>query len=1026
MMSLDQTIVNFFLRKGYSKEQARGIAAGIHAESRSDPDVRGGYKGRAVGIGQWLGPRRKALFARYGENPTKAQQLEFLHSELQGGDHGGAKVLAKKTASQVLRSYITDFMRPAAGRETNGDIRRGHAALGLKGGDRASRSGGSTYDRVQASRQEPSAPSIQKVYDAYRSGKMDPRDAAQFEHDVNSGALMLPRGSALKTRPAAPVLPAGVVKAYNSREMSDEDRAAVDADLREGVFALPRGAKLQRPADRTTGEMIGMGARNLLQGAGSLLDVVGAPVNQTINLATGANLSAQPFRDLGAAASDAIGLASPETDSERLHAAIQEGGAQGLLTAGAGVAASGARGAVGAIGRAAAAAPVVDTASSAVSGGASELARQNGAGAIGQIAAGLVAPAGAMAAGRGVAKATSSTVARLGRRAGSPVAEIVADKPRAALIDEAGNLTDDGAELATQNGVTPKELRQALDPQADEAVPVVAADEVTPPARAPNDPTADPVVARQAERAAPYEGPVPEGAAERVAQGREVGIDYTRGQATKNFDVQDAEQRLLASNGPQAEQMRQFRQQQTEQINSAVENLRSAFGSTADTATDRGQVVKDAIRNLRDQGAAGVSRLYTQAAELGGDNLGLITDDIKARVQDVQIDEAVASTIKRKLDQELARYGLVGKSEAPNELGITTTKLDDGSTVSFRGQTEPLTVANAENLRQSINKLWKQDDTGSLGPIKAAIDDAVEEALESAAARGDQTGAVGDAYKAARAAHVEQKQTFANKDVVQQIIDWKKGTRNSEAINPEQVFDKIFAGGKEGVTNLKKVKGILLSSKTPTSAAAWRGIQAHGLATIFDNAIQRSSNAAGEVAEVVSGAKLRTSISRFGPEKLKVLLDPSEYNQVMKLRRVIEDVTIPIAGTTNPSGSGNLIMRLLGNVDATVQGAFAAAGALAAGPVGAAGGAGVGRVVAGAISDAKQAKQATQTVRGAVEYDPAAAMVDDARANAAPASGVADKVRSAGATTIKAFIETYGSPRIIAPVIAAVTPTEDD
>lgn len=1020
-MPLDKTIVDFFRRKGYPDEQARGIAAGIEAEAASDHTAVNDKSG-ALGLGQWLGSRKKALTKKYGPNPSKTQQLEFLHSELQGGDHGGAKVLAKKSAADVLRSYVVDFMRPAKGAETTGDIRRGRAALGEKGGDPSSSRGGSTYDRIQAARQERSTPSIQNVYDAYRAGKMDPRDAAQFEHDVNSGAILLPRGGTLKTKPAAPVLPAGVVKAYNSRQMSDEDRAAVDQDLRDGVFALPKGAKLQRPAARTAGELLGLGTRNILEGAGGLVDVVAAPLNDITNRLTGSNLSTTPFRSGASQLADAAGFARPETDTERLNSAIIEGGTQGLLTAGAGMAASGVQGATGTIGRALASAPVLDTASSALSGGASETARQSGAGPIGQIAAGLLAPAGAIAAGRGVAAAAS----RLGRR---PVVEVIAETPRAALVDEAGNLTDDAIEIATQNGVTPQELRQVIEaePAAPRAAPEAApiegqasrgVEEASPElARA-----FDEAIPEQPARATTIEeAPLPASAVERVTQANEFGVPLTRGQAMKSFDVQDAEQRLLASNGPEAEQLRQFRQTQGESINAAAQQLQEAFGPRA-TATERGQMVKDAIRNLRDQGRQGVTRLYNEAADLGGEELGLITDSIQRAVQDVQIDEKVGQTIKRSLDQELARYGLVGKSDPVNELGITKVKLDDGSSVSFRGEQEPLTAANAENFRQALNRLYQEDTTGSLGPVKAAIDDAVEEALESAATRGEEAGNVGQAYRAAREAHQQQKQTFANKDAVQQIIDWKKGTRNSEAVNPEAVFDKIFAGGKEGLTNLRKVKSILLSSRTPESLAAWRGIQAHGLAQIFEKAIQRNANPAGEVMEVVSGAKLRSSIASFGPEKLKVLLDPAEFNQLMKLRRVIEDATIPVAGTTNPSGSGNLLMRLLGNVDNTVQGAFAAAGAVLGGPVGAAGGAGVGRVVSGAVKDRRAARQAAETIEGVRNYSTDRARIDDAApAPTSRASAASDRAK----TSLKSFIETYNSPRIIAPVLAATASEEE-
>lgn len=126
-------VYQFFRAKGVPDAVARGIAAGVHAESRSDHGVRGGYKGRALGLGQWLGPRRAKLIARYGENPTRRQQLDFMWEELQGGDPGGRAVLSAGDEVAALDAYIRKFMRPAPGAETTGDLSRGMQALGRGG-----------------------------------------------------------------------------------------------------------------------------------------------------------------------------------------------------------------------------------------------------------------------------------------------------------------------------------------------------------------------------------------------------------------------------------------------------------------------------------------------------------------------------------------------------------------------------------------------------------------------------------------------------------------------------------------------------------------------------------------------------------------------------------------------------------------------------------------------------------------------------------------------------------------------------
>ncbi|MEV4934424.1 phage tail tip lysozyme [Sphingobium sp. LSP13-1-1.1] len=131
---LANDVVSFFRGKGYSEAHARGIAAGVAAEASSNHGAVNPTSG-AYGLGQWLGTRKEELFKRYGRNPTRQQQLEFLHWELQGGDHGGAKVLAQADEAGVLRAYVNDFMRPAKGAETTGDLSRGMAALGREGED---------------------------------------------------------------------------------------------------------------------------------------------------------------------------------------------------------------------------------------------------------------------------------------------------------------------------------------------------------------------------------------------------------------------------------------------------------------------------------------------------------------------------------------------------------------------------------------------------------------------------------------------------------------------------------------------------------------------------------------------------------------------------------------------------------------------------------------------------------------------------------------------------------------------------
>jgi hypothetical protein len=129
--SVQDRIASYLKSKGLTADKVQGVLAGIFAETRFRTNAFNGSGGGqgAFGIGQWRGPRLAALRARYGNNPTLDQQLEFLWSELTGGDSGGAGVLGANGAGATARAYLQGFMRPGSG--LSGDISRASRFLGV-------------------------------------------------------------------------------------------------------------------------------------------------------------------------------------------------------------------------------------------------------------------------------------------------------------------------------------------------------------------------------------------------------------------------------------------------------------------------------------------------------------------------------------------------------------------------------------------------------------------------------------------------------------------------------------------------------------------------------------------------------------------------------------------------------------------------------------------------------------------------------------------------------------------------------
>lgn len=107
-------IVNFFMNKGLTKNQAKGIYGNIMQESGGKHNIvsRDGYK--SYGLAQWTGNRKARLFSKYGTNPTVNQQLEYLWEELNTSEKSALDALKNtSTVDDATKVFCQKFERPA-------------------------------------------------------------------------------------------------------------------------------------------------------------------------------------------------------------------------------------------------------------------------------------------------------------------------------------------------------------------------------------------------------------------------------------------------------------------------------------------------------------------------------------------------------------------------------------------------------------------------------------------------------------------------------------------------------------------------------------------------------------------------------------------------------------------------------------------------------------------------------------------------------------------------------------------------
>lgn len=204
---------------------------------------------------------RKAVLDKYGVDAylspqTAAEAAGLLLKESLQRNKGDIKLAAAEYHGGTnpanwgprTKSYIE---RVSAG------VEQAAPQATLPGGE------ASTFQRVMASRGGApaagggmAANSIQNIYNAYASGQMTPDEAAEFEADVQSGSIMLPRGAALRGQTPAPAagtqastrvaeLPPAVVEAYNTGRMTRQEMMDLEADVKNGMVRAPAGMQLK-------------------------------------------------------------------------------------------------------------------------------------------------------------------------------------------------------------------------------------------------------------------------------------------------------------------------------------------------------------------------------------------------------------------------------------------------------------------------------------------------------------------------------------------------------------------------------------------------------------------------------------------------------------------------------------------------------------------------------------------------------------------------------------------------------------
>lgn len=133
LMSTANKARQYFISKGMTDIAATGLVANLMRESSLNPNAINKSSG-AYGLAQWLGGRKKALFSKYGSNPSFNNQLDFIWKELNSSHRNGLRKLQsskdiEEAAMNAFGYYEFSAGPKAAVAAMNKSGQAGNAAL---------------------------------------------------------------------------------------------------------------------------------------------------------------------------------------------------------------------------------------------------------------------------------------------------------------------------------------------------------------------------------------------------------------------------------------------------------------------------------------------------------------------------------------------------------------------------------------------------------------------------------------------------------------------------------------------------------------------------------------------------------------------------------------------------------------------------------------------------------------------------------------------------------------------------------
>lgn len=388
------------------------------------------------------------------------------------------------------------------------------------------------------------------------------------------------------------------------------------------------------------------------------------------------------------------------------------------------------------------------------------------------------------------------------------------------------------------------------------------------------------------------------------------GVPATRGDiagaSPEGFSDQATEARLFESaQDAVANDVRDFRRNQSRVIRERIESVLPETGS----AQRVGETIKEALAKERTILKREKNAFYKQASEAAEDfgGIPIISDTLGS---------SLASPVKaRRLKRGEGRAAIEEAELLLGEFGIIDS--DEVLAVLGKEGTEilPLDVSNFEELRQGLNRIVRNDQSGAssvyLGDFIGELDNEVSGLADVIAEKFPERVSIITPLKQARDRVRQLKTEFSDQAIAGRLIRQQRDGF-TPVVEASNVYRDVVGTNRppEFIERVTKTLRTSAGRNNEKANLALQDLQAAALTDLVDSGFGTLSNKVGDEIIFNPNSFIRR-FDQIGSRKFKAIFGEGTepYKRVMRMRKIADAMQLP-AGA-KPKGSGNIILDAL-------------------------------------------------------------------------------------------------------------------